>query len=270
MSKKEEPTKALSVKEQQEIALAEMKESGLFAPPVITQRDIVIPRLLLMQPMSERVTAGKAAFGEIIDSLNETKFGGFEKPSVEIVPFLMEKSFVIFDNSDPEDKKYIRVEPITPQNEDAKYEDEEKNEDGDIIKISRIRTQTFYVLLMEELKQGAATPYIIAFSKSSLQAGKKLSTQMYMKNVNAGKLPCAYSMGLGCEKKTEEKKTWAIFNVEVKSEVPFEMQQEAFKWLKIVKEGKAKIDANAFDEEITEKTVSTPKEKVDVSGPTDY
>lgn len=264
MSKKD-----LTVKEKNELALQEMNESNLWGNGGLTSKDIVIPRINVMQPMSEKVTAGKAAFGEIRDSLNNTLLGGFEQPSVEFVPFLMEKTFVVFDNSDPEDKTYLRIEPITPDNEDAKYEDEEKDDNGDIRKISRYRTMTFYVLLTSELKLGAAVPYIIAFSKTSLMAGKKLTTQMYVKNINSGKNPAGMMAGLKCERMSQEKKTWAVLDVEVTKETPVEWQEEAFKWLKTIKEGKAKVHAEAFSDEAQEKTVS-PKEKVDLSAPSEY
>lgn len=217
-------TKELTLAQKQELALKEMQESNLWAPPELTKKDIVIPRLLLMQPMSELVTAGKAKFGEVIDSLNKKVFGGFDQDPVKIIPFLMQKTFVVFNNNDPENKEFLRIEPITPDNEDAKYEDEEKDESGDLMKISRFRTMTFYVLLEKELKEGAATPYLIAFSKTSLQAGKKLSTQVYMKNIHAGKNPASMIMNIKVDKQSQDKKTWAVFDVETGTETPTEYQ----------------------------------------------
>lgn len=261
-------TKELSKKEKDELAIQEMQSSDLWGAPQMTKKDIVIPRLLLMQPMSEKVTGGSAAFGDIVDSLTDTKVGGFDAPPVRIVPFLMQKTFVVFDANDPEDKKFLRIDPITPENEDARYEDEEKDEHGDIIKISRVRTMTFYVLLEEELKKGSAIPYIVAFAKTSLNAGKKLATQMYVKNVNSGKTPAGMVMGITVSKQSQDKKTWAIFDMETISEAPMEYQQEAFKWLKLVKSGETRVDEGAFEEEAKEKEVSS--KKVDTSGPSDY
>ena len=52
----------------------------------ITSQDIILPRILMMQPMSDMVTEGNAAFGEFRESLNGTKLGDFKNP-IEIVPF---------------------------------------------------------------------------------------------------------------------------------------------------------------------------------------
>jgi hypothetical protein len=262
-------SKELSTKEAKELAITEAYQSNEWGTGGLTSKDIIIPRINVMQPMSEKVTGGKAAFGEIRESLNNTLLGGFEKAAVEFVPFLMEKSFIVFDNSDPEDKKYLRIEPITPQNEDAKYEDEEKNEDGDIIKISRYRTMSFYVLLVSELKLGTAIPYILALSKTSLKAGKKLATQMYVKNINAGKIPPAVVCALSVGKETQDKKTWATFDIEPKHETPEAYVGEAFKWLKLIKSGKAKVDGDAFADEAKERTVS-PRAPIDASEPTNF
>lgn len=260
--------KELIAKREKELAIQEAMTSNEWGTGGLTSRDIIIPRINVMQPMSEKVTGGKAAFGEIRESLNNTLLGGFEKP-IEIVPFHMEKTFIVFDNSDPEDKQYLRIEPITPANEDAKYEDEEKNEDGDIIKISRYRTMSFYVLLVDELKLGTAIPHILALSKTSLKAGKKLATQMFVKNINSGKIPPSIVCSLSVQKETQDKKTWATFDIEPKYETNPEHIAEAFKWLKIVKSGAAKVDANAFTEEATEKVVQS-KTKVDVNEPTNF
>lgn len=261
--------KAIVEAKEKELAIQEMMTSNEWGTGGIVAKDIIIPRINVMQPMSEKVTGGLAAFGEIRESLNNTLLGGFDKPALEFVPFYMEKTFIVFDNSDPEDKQYLRIEPITPANEDAKYEDEEKDEDGNIIKISRFRTMNFYVLLVDELKLGTAIPHILALSKTSLKAGKKLATQMYVKNINSGKIPPAVICALSVSKQSQEKKTWGVFDVEPKYATPTSYVEEAFKWLKIIKSGAAKVDAAAFTDEAQEKVV-TSKTKIDPSEPTNF
>lgn len=258
-------SKELSVKEQQALAVSEMMDAD-WGNGGLVAKDIIIPRINVMQPMSEKVTGGKAAFGEVRESLNNTLLGGFGTAPLEIVPFLMEKVFIVFDSSDPEDKKYLRMEPITPSNEDAAYEDEEKDDKGDYRKISRFRTMNFYVLLADELKMGTAIPYLLSLSKTSLQAGKKLATQMYVKNINSGKLPASVICSLSVDKQSQDKKTWAVFDIAPSKETPVEWTLEAFKWLKTIKAGKTKVDTEAFVEESKEKAVN----KVDLSEPTEF
>lgn len=215
----------------------------------ISSKDIVIPRILLMQPMSEKVTAGDAAFGEFRESMNNEKLGDFNT-GFKFIPFHMEKVFVEFNVEDPDDKKFLRIVPITPDNEDLPYEDEEKGEDGKKFKVSRDRTMNFYVLLPTELKLGGAIPYIISFRRTSLQAGKKLATQMYVKNHAAGVTPASITCEMTCGKQTEDKKTWAVMEVKPAEPTPAEYVQKAFDWLKIVKTGKTKVDEQSYTEEV--------------------
>ncbi len=215
----------------------------------VTSNDIIIPRILLMQPMSQKVTAGEAAFTEFRESLSNDLIGNHEKP-FEIVPFMMEKVWVEFNVEDPNDKKFLRVVPITPQNELAKYEYEEVIE-GKKVKCMRDRTLNFYVLLPHEIESGAALPYIISMRRSSMQAGKKLATQMFVKNTASGKTPAATVMAVSCSKTTNDKKqTYAVADVKPLRATPDKYVVEAFKWLQIVKSGKAKAHEESYNEDV--------------------
>lgn len=234
----------------------------------ISSRDIIIPRILLMQPMSEKVTAGEAAFGEFRESLNNEKIGNFEK-GFNILPFHMEKVFVEFNCEDPEEKEFLRVVPITAANENLPYEDEEFNEElNKKIKISRDRTMNFYVLLPEELKAGGAIPYILSFRRTSLQAGKKLATQMFVKNRAAGKSPAAVIMEVTVGKQTQDKKTWAVADVKIGTAAAADMQAEAFKWFQLVSSKQVKVDEESYNTEAKD-DVKTSGESVD-TGPSKF
>ena len=69
MSKKD-----IAVVEGSTNALAVADENlGDWGASPLSAKDIIIPRMLVMQPMSDMVTAGEAAFGEFRDSLNKEK-----------------------------------------------------------------------------------------------------------------------------------------------------------------------------------------------------
>lgn len=258
---KESEVKDLKQAEEQSKAIAEVGSMGDMAAwgasTQVTSQDIIIPRLLVMQPMSEKVTAGDAQFGDIRESLSNEKFGDFTNP-IMFVPFYMEKVFIEFNVEDPDDKKFLRVVPITPANESLPYEDEEFDQKlGKKIKISRDRTMNFYVLRPEEVELGSAIPYILSCRRSNMPAGKKLTTQMYVKNINSGKNPAAVVMRLSVSKQSNEKKqTWAVMDIVPHVAASEALQKEAFKWLKLVKSGQAKVDENSYSEEArTESTV---------------
>ncbi len=229
----------LAVKETASMAeVSSMK--NMWDVPSISQRDIIIPSILLMQPMSPQVTEGKAAFGEFRETLNDSLLGKFED-GLEFIPFKLVKMFIV--RKDNEDKEFIETIQITPENENLAYQDEiQMNEDGRMItqKIIRDRVMKFYVLLKKELEEGAAIPYTIALKRTSIKAGQKLATQMFIKNLNSGKTPASMVMKLTCKKMTQDNKTWAASDVAPSGTTPDKWISEAFRWLEIVNSGKAK------------------------------
>jgi hypothetical protein len=163
-----------------QVSNAELDEWGM----PVSARDIIIPNIYLMQPMSEKVTAGDAAFGDFRESLSNEKLGDF-KEGFDVVPLMLEKLWVEFDDSDDlDEKEYLRTVPVTPANEALPYEDQEKDQEtGKMRKIARDLVFRFYVLLLKDLEMGTALPHIISFRRTSLRAGKQLATQMYVKTV---------------------------------------------------------------------------------------
>lgn len=238
------------------------------AGSAITKKDVIIPRILLMQPMSPPVTDGKAAFGEWRESLNMEKLGDFER-GFDVVPFYMEKVFIEYkienDGKGNVEKKYLRSVPITPANENLKYEGEETNpETGETYALQRDRCMNFYVLLKQELEAGVAFPYVLSFRRSSLRAGQKLVTQMYMKNVNAGLTPASMVIKVLSKKETSDKGgkkvTYGIADVAPVERTDPKLIENAFHWLKMVKQGQAKVHEEAMVDQDTdsEREVSAP------------
>lgn len=240
------------------LQIAEAVDVNAWGITQVSSKDIIIPRILLMQPMSEKVTAGDAAFGEFRESLNNEKIGDFNTP-FQFIPFYMEKVFVEYDATDEADKKFIRTIAITPANEDLPFEDRGENRDGETVPISRDRVYNFYVLLPSEIDAGGALPYILSARRTSLMAGKKLATQMFVKNVAAGKTPASVMIEASAGKQSQDKKTWAVLDIKPVGAVRDEYVAEAFKWLKIVKAGKAKVHEESYDVEAREVVTETPE-----------
>ena len=235
--------------EQSVVQSAPMDNAKAWGNGGMTSNDVVIPRLLLMQPMSNKVTDGAAKFGEFIDSLTDEALGNFDKP-LDVIPFDCKKVWIEY-NAEVNPKEFLRVVPITPQNENLPYNDEEYNEDAKKkIKISRDRVMNFYVLLPEHIKQGAAIPYILCFRRTSLQAGKKLMTQMYMKNTSAGMTPASMVVTVSCKKLTnEDKQTYAVMDVRPLKKSTADEVQEAFKWYSLVSSGKTRDHEESYNED---------------------
>lgn len=220
--------------------------------PNVTQRDIIIPSIIVQQPTSPLVADGKAAFGEFRESLNNELLGKFED-GFNVIPFFMVKIFV--ERKDNKERDYIGAIPITPQNESLPYNDEIDVTDrktGEITreKICRDRVMRFYVLLEKELRAGAAIPYTLSMKRTSFQAGQKLATQMYIKNLNSGKTPASVMMKITALRKQKDTLNWAAMDAIAAGPTPDEFVKEAWKWLEIVNSGKAK-EHNTEEAEVT-------------------
>lgn len=265
-------SKAMTKTDEKKAEIATAMDLNEWGAAPISAKDIIIPRILLMQPMSDKVTAGEAAFGEFRESLNNAKLGDFKAP-FGIVPFHMEKVFIeykIVTQGQKVTKEFLRVVPITPANEDSKYEDTEVGEDGKVYPIARDYTMNFYVLLVSELASGeGALPYILSTRRTSSKAGKKLVTQMFVKNTQAGKTPASTICNIACAKQTNDEGTWAVIDVLPADPTPDAYVVEALKWYKVVKAGQAKAHVESFAE--TEAPIRNVSSDMNVeTGPSNF
>jgi hypothetical protein len=244
-------SQAIMAKEKNEVAAQEFMDQ--WGPAPISQKDIIIPRLNLMQPVSEQVTEGNAAFGEFRNSLTGEKIGDF-KTTFEFVPFHMRKVFVEYDVSDEKDKKYLRTVPITPGNEQLPYQDTEKTPEGKTIPISRDYVMNFYGLLPAEAKRGGELPLILSFRRTSLQQGKKLATQMYVTNRGSMLPPPGLTITVGVIKQSNDKSTWCIPEVRLdtgstKVTTP-DVMVKALNWFKMISNNEVRDDEASLVKEV--------------------
>lgn len=262
--KKKQETEAVEsnvpqVKEANAVATEFQNQAAWGGSSQVSQQDIIIPRIFLMQPMSDKVTAGEAAFGEFRESLSNEKLGDF-KEALNVIPFMMKKVFVEYElipeNNGKIKKVFIKQYPIVPANESLPYTDrmEIENRDGSnkrTADVSRDRVLQFYVLLPNEIDTGSALPYIISARRSSMQAGKKLATQMFVKNAMAGKTPASVMMKISSKKESNDEGTFAVLDVAPIGATPDKYVAEAFKWLNLLNQGAVKEHQEEGDAEFS-------------------
>ena len=225
-------------------------------------QDIVIPKILPMQGLSDLVTDGKATMGEFRDSVSGELLGSIVDPIV-IVPFMVQKFWDIMEEDDEGDFKWERSEPLIENPLEAGYNDNLPWEDVvDGKRVKRIRRMNFFCLIPKEMAKGNSIPYIMSFKSTSLREGKKLFTQMYLRNKRAGKPPCAYAFALAGTKQKNDKGTYIVPNVtQVRESTPEEIS-EAFSWFQLVKKGGVKVD----DSDLTGQQTELDLDAMDVAG----
>jgi len=163
------------VEEKKEVALEVKKDAQvalyqeLMDKTPLDSRDFIVPKILLMQGMSDAVTSERAVPGEMRDSIDNKKLGDKTNP-VEIIPFKMFKSWVIYKEVNGKDE-YVEQVPFSPENSDWKWEAVVNGE-----KLRRDQAINYFCLIPSEIKEGVYFPYLMSFRRTSYFAGRKLET----------------------------------------------------------------------------------------------
>jgi hypothetical protein len=233
MKKRRNEAMTKEVMKKQDQTLVAAQDMNEWGTEALESNDIMLPKLFLTQSTSELVGDGKAAIGDYVDSITEEKLGSITSP-LEVIPFHMEKTYLTLKANGGEFVgKQADVGQTLPF--------EEMLPDGTAVK--NYRTLDFYVLIPSQIKSGAALPYVLSFKSSSLKAGKKLATIMYVKNRMMSLPPAATVVELGGKKEKKETNTFAVADVKEKRKATNEELSVAFGWFKTVKKGGVKVDA---------------------------
>jgi hypothetical protein len=230
MSKKQETTEVVKA---ETTAVANVAANlGDWGESSFTSNDIIIPKVLLMQGLSDLVSDGKAKLGDMVDNSTSQILGGFEKP-LKIVPFHMEKVWIISQKEKGKERfEFVEYQPVTPENINQPWTAVE----GDT-QIKREYTLQFYCIDPE----APVMPFVVSFKSSSARAGKVLSTQMYVRNRAAGLVPPAYVMELSSKKEKNDQGTYAVYEVKPLEKTSDDLIAKSLEWFKLVKAGKTQV-----------------------------
>jgi hypothetical protein len=222
------------MKETKEIAKTETNKALAQTPMLegmegIDPSDILIPKLHLMQGLSDLVAEGKASMGDIINSTTGEKLGD-KKDSIEFVPVSTFKTWVIF-----EDGEYKQTIPMTPDNSHWLLEEQVGE-----MSVTRDKVLNFYVLLSKEVGNGDAMPFVVSFRRTSYTAGKKVATH-FAKMSMLRAAPYAKTLKLTCKFEKNDKGSYYVFDIEQGRKSTAEEVAAAEMWKPIVSRG-VKVD----------------------------
>lgn len=190
----------------------------------ITQSDLVLPRILLTQFMSELVTTEVAKAGEFRDSLETSKLLGDVKNPIEIIVFGTSKAWIVF-----KDGEFLNMEARTAAND--KLPLKETLEDGSFIE--RKGVLNVNCLLTSDMKKGEAFPYVVSFKGMSTGAGKKLITQL-MKLQMFGKPIAAKTFKIKAQLEENDKGKYYVMDVDMGRDTTVEESQAAQTWFRML------------------------------------
>lgn len=215
----------------------------------ISQSEMTIPRLLVMQQMSSIVAEGNAKLGDIVENVEEQVLGGLDK-TVQVI--VCDSQLVWRQQTmDGELVRNIprRVNPSKPgynNNLGKTSHDEDTNQE-----VVNYRVIRFFFLVTNDDGIVSDTPYIMEFKSTAYNAGKDIySASFNPKNREKGLNPASYVWEIGVNKQTNGNKTFAVpFAKKGRASVTEEME-EAFKWYQAVNTTEVKIHEGA-DQTVT-------------------
>ncbi len=214
--------------------------------------DIIIPKVLVMQGLSKMVAAGTAVMGEIRDSLKGKLLAAKDKP-VEIIPFHISKSWVIFEKT--KGGKFEFVSQVPWSHENARWE---WNETIDGREIRRDLCRNVYCLFPDNLK---TIPHVISFRRTSAITGKKLYT--YQEELRqTGKPLCAKTFLLSAVKTENDLGSFYVFDVVDNRETTPEELNCIFPWYEMIQNSTIHpVDDSDFKDESDTDTTTIDTKK---------
>lgn len=244
-----EKVKDLVTVEENAVAVTEGFDDNAFAQAApeqdITANDVMIPKILIMQPQSPRVVDQDNKLGDLVDTLDWATLATAkdkknpEAKSFTVIPFHWTKFWIIKKKNGD---KFEFVTMIKMDRSNQGLDPWEKwTENG-------VEHKREYMHLFHVIIPGKQIPYALAFKGASKQAGDGLNTQMFTINKNlkvdaAWKAsPMAYTMEITPVIINKNDTTYATLTYKVGRQSTFEEACEALTWSKAIKAGTTETD----------------------------
>lgn len=223
--------KALTKK--QETELMELGSVDEFGVEEQSADDIVMPKLLVMQPGSQLVTEGTARFGEFRNSLTGDLLGSIAEP-LEVMPIKILKTWIVSKKLDGMWKFYA-IEGFANASETRPYE---HMVDG--VPTKNEMCYNLYCLVGDN-----PLPYVIALKGMSRRAGQEAYTHLYTTNQRLRKvLPFTDKLIISGKKTQNDKGTFVTLSIKAGTEATFEDKKEAANWCKVLNTTDVQVDTS--------------------------
>jgi len=220
-------------------------QGGALADPRLTQfsdmmdetdvdvSDIIIPKMLTMQGLSEFVAEDKAKAGQIVGSLDGNLIAD-KGEQVEIILFHRFKTWINFKIVGGKEE-FDSIENFTAQNANL------PTEEGDY---KRYQSLNFYCLIAEDLKKESFLPYVVSFKSTNYKTGRAIET-FRAKMKEFGKPFCFKTMKLGTKQVENDKGKFYINTVEEGRDTTDQELSKVRHWFSMIKESNIKVDDSA-------------------------
>lgn len=235
----------------------------------VSADNLILPRLQLMQGLSELVHEGKAKLGDIVKSSTGEILASKDQ-ALEILPLTCKEYWIVMRKEGTK-LEFSHIETLvqTPMGSPREFIKEGSE-------YQRIRTLDFYVLIKKEIageiqaREALAAggmcdpdlcllPAIVSFKRSSFQAGKEISTAM-LKAKHFGMPSFVKSISLSSAIEKTDLGTFAVFTTKQGVMSTVEELEVASHWYKTIT-AKAEAVKVTPDEEVIEAPAATETDK---------
>jgi hypothetical protein len=218
----------------------------------LDSQDIIIPKLVLMQGQSTFVTDGLCHFGDVVETPSkEVMLKCSAGETICLIPFHHTTVWRKYKITNGKQEFLGYEDCITGK--DKEYEE---NHGTHVIKNMRTINVFFINPKRPEL------PVVISFKGMSQRTGKGILTQIYVKNRQAGKVPCAYVLDLGAVKSKNDKGVFFVWEFKVGKSVTNDEVRNCLQWLKTIKKNPQEYKVDTSSDEDTG-TTSVPEVNTD-------
>lgn len=244
-------------------------EGGSWGSEGVDASDILIPKLLLMQPLSRFVGDERAQAGDIVKSTT-----GKKVENCRMIPLSTFKTWVEEEQIGSK-FEYRQTVPMTAANADAPLEWEDAVTKT---KWQRSRVLNFFVLLSDDIVREAAArkafaddgeipdtddvliPHLVCFRRTSYRAGRELVTH-FTKAAQMNLPPASKQFDLKVKKEKGDKGTYYVFDLVPAEKTPREYLPIARHWYELVKTNKVKVHDDLDDVVVVEEAAAVPADE---------
>ena len=217
---------------------------------VIDRRDMLIPKLLTMQPTSALVSEERAQLGDLVSSVTGEVVGGKGK-WLKFVPLMTYKTIEYYDRSGPKPKL------VSTDAWDAKkhaHIEWEQTINGKPHRV--VECLNFYIFLEKDLENPAGLPHLVSYRSTQKSGGKKLISH-FMQMEMMGAEPWFGMLEVTTVKQQNaEKQVYYTPDIRPVGQTDAKYAQKLLQWVELIAKNAVKIDDSDEDEV---QTVTTPK-----------
>ena len=228
----------------------------------VLRSDVIIPKVLLMQGLSEMVTERKAMMGDMVRSTTGEKLGDDKSP-LEIIPLTFKNTWVLQEQVAGK-FEYRGIEPRTAANEGLEW-DFVKNG----AKWKRVKSIELFALLPADVDAELAEiakfektgempdlnktllPVVISFRSTSYTAGKSVVTH-FTKAAGMAKYGVkahGFTLSVKCRPEKNDKGSYFVWDVAQGKKVSPKAYERAEEWYSVIS-----ADQNLKVDEAAEQT----------------